>query len=441
MGLKLVVIGGGSSYTPEIIEGLIDRYHRFPVTSVVLVDVAEGEEKMKTVASLSRRMIAEAGLPVEIHAGKDRKKALHHADFVMVQVRVGGLQARYYDEQIPLKHRLIGQETNGAGGIFNALRTVPVLLDIAQDMHNICPEAWLINFSNPAGIVTEAVLKHSPHQKVVGVCNIPYNMRTGIASLFGVGIERISVEFLGLNHFSFGKRVFIDGKDRTSETIEKLINQDVDYAPANIVSLPWNKTFLSMIGMIPNPYHQYYFQQETMLEKDIKQWKEQGTRAEMVMQVEKHLFRQYADESVKAKPKELEERGGAYYSDAACNLMVSMYNNVLDVQTVNTRNNGCLPELADDAVIEVNSLITADGPRPIAVGSIPRQTSGLLIQMKKMEELVIEAAVTGNYYSTYAAFVMNPLIRSDEKAQIVLDELLEAHKDFLPQFTKGVVRS
>ncbi|MFZ4451476.1 6-phospho-beta-glucosidase [Salibacterium aidingense] len=441
MGLKLVIVGGGSSYTPEIIEGVIERYELLPVTSIDLVDVEEGEEKMQIIESLSRRMIDKAGLPIEIQAGKNRKEALEGADFVMVQIRVGGLKARYYDEHIPLKHELIGQETNGAGGIFNALRTIPVLLDIAEDMHHICPRAWLINFSNPAGMVTEAVLKHSPHQKVVGVCNIPFNMRTGIAELYDIAVERISVEFLGMNHFSFGRRVFIDGIDRSLETMEKVVYQDVDYAPANIVSLPWNKTFLTMLHMLPNPYHQYYFQHEAMLEKELKQYKDQGTRAEMVMEVEKNLFQKYADPSVKEKPKELEERGGAYYSDAACNLMASIYNHAGDIQTVNTRNNGCVPELPDEAVLEVNSVITAEGPRPLAAGPLPRRIKGIILQMKNMEELVIEAAVQGDYYSAYAALVMNPLVRSDEKAKVVLDELLEAHHAFLPQFQKGVVRS
>ncbi|ADP33263.1 6-phospho-beta-glucosidase [Bacillus atrophaeus] len=439
MALKLVIIGGGSSYTPEIIEGIIKRYQHFPVKEVVLVDIEEGEEKVRITSELAKRMIKHADVPIELSYTKDRARALKHADFVTVQIRVGGLNARSLDERIPLSHGLIGQETNGAGGIFKALRTIPVMLDIARDIKEICPEAWLINFTNPAGIVTEALLKHGPHQKVIGVCNIPYNMKNSIAEIFDVNVNRVMIEFAGLNHFVFGQKVWIDGVDRTEEAIGHLLNDTIDYSPSNIAMLPWNRQFLRSLRMLPNPYHQYYYQYEDVLAKDIEAYKNKGTRAEAVMDVEKQLFEKYNDADIHEKPKELEERGGAYYSEAACSLMNSLYHHSMDIQTVNTLNRGSIPDLPHDAVIEVNSVITKSGPIPLTVGKLPDSISGAVISIKKFEQLVIEAAITGDDNILYSAMIMNPLIPSDHKAQSVMNEMLEAHKRYLPQFFKEAV--
>ncbi|MFN2746508.1 6-phospho-beta-glucosidase [Bacillus sp. z60-18] len=434
MGLKLVVIGGGSSYTPEIIEGVIKRHHHFPVKEIVLVDIEEGAEKVRITSELAKRMIKRADVPIELSYTTDRAQALKHADFVTVQIRVGGLKARALDEKIPLSHGLIGQETNGAGGIFKALRTIPAMLDIARDIKEICPEAWLINFTNPAGIVTEALLKHGPHQKVIGVCNIPYNMKNSIAEIFRVDADRVMIEFAGLNHFVFGQRVWIDGVDRTEETIDHLLNDTLDYSPSNIAMLPWNRQFLRSLRMLPNPYHQYYYQYEDVLAKDIEAYQNNGTRADAVMEIEKQLFETYKNTDIHEKPKELESRGGAYYSESACSLMTSLYQHSLDIQTVNTLNKGSIPDLPHDAVIEVNSVITKSGPMPLTVGKLPDSISGAVISMKKFEQLVIKAAVTGDENTLYSAMIMNPLIPSDHKAQTVMNEMLEAHKHDLPQF-------
>ncbi|MBM7588081.1 6-phospho-beta-glucosidase [Bacillus pakistanensis] len=434
MSVKVVIIGGGSSYTPEIIEGFIQRYDSFPVSNITLVDIEEGNDKLETVGALAQRMIAKASVPIKLEWTLDRREALIGADFVTAQIRVGGLSAREKDERIPLSHGVIGQETNGPGGIFKAFRTIPVLMDICEDIHDICPSAWLINFTNPAGIVTEALLKNSKHDKVIGVCNIPFNMKNSVAEMMNCYPNEVQIEFLGMNHFVFGKRVFIKGVDKTQEVLEKLMKKEIDFSPANIVSLGWSAEFIQSLQMLPNPYHQYYFQTDEVLEKDLKAFRENGTRAEVVRKVEKELFIQYQDEALNEKPKELEKRGGAYYSDAACSLMVSIYNNSLDIQTVNTFNKGAIPDLPVDSVIEVNAVITKEGPMPLAVGSIPLSVKGMIQQMKALEELVIRAALTGDYFEAYQAMVMNPLVPNEKTAKILLDELLEAHKQFLPQF-------
>lgn len=434
MTLKLVIVGGGSSYTPEIIEGIIRRHDTFPVTDIVLVDIEDGKEKLDIIGNLSLRMIEKANVPIKLSWTLDRQTALIDADFVSTQIRVGGLEAREKDERIPLSHGLIGQETNGAGGVFKAFRTIPVLMELAEDVHTICPDAWIINFTNPAGIVTEALLKHSPHKKVIGVCNIPYNMRHSTAEILHEAPENVQIEFIGMNHFIFGRKVTVNGVDRTAEVLDKLFTSNLDYSPANIVNLGWSKTFIEALQMLPNPYHQYYFQTREVLEQDIEAYEKNGTRAEVVRRLEESLFDIYGNPELRDKPKELEERGGAFYSDVACSLMDSIYNNKEDIQTVNTRNDGAISDLPDDAVIETNCVITKNGPKPVATGSLPHMIKGITLQMKAFEELVIRASLTGNYNDAYTALMMNPLVADEKRSKDVLDELLEAHKSYLPQF-------
>ncbi|CEI82018.1 MULTISPECIES: 6-phospho-beta-glucosidase [Oceanobacillus] len=436
MSLKVVIIGGGSSYTPEILEGLIERQPTLPVSEIVLVDVEAGKEKVATICQLGNRMIEEAGAAIELTWTLDRRSALKGADFVSTQIRVGGLAARAQDERIPLKHGMIGQETNGAGGIMKAFRTIPVLMEVAKEVQELCPDAWMINFTNPAGIVTEALLNHSAHKKVIGVCNIPFNMRHSTAELLQVPPEDVWIQFIGLNHFVFGDKVYVSGEDRTEDVFQKLLSKEFDYSPANIMPLDWSETFIQSARLLPNPYHQYYFQSEKVLEKDLKAYEENGTRAEVVQALEESLFDLYKQESLREKPKELEQRGGAFYSQVACSLMDSIYNNKEDIQTVNTWNHGTIPDLPYDAVIEANCVITKNGPKPIAIGEIPAPMRGMIQNMKAMEELVIKASMSGDYKDAYNAFLVNPLIQDEKKAKVVLDELLEAHEDYLPQFKR-----
>lgn len=435
MSLKIVVIGGGSSYTPEFIEGIINRHESFPVSEIVLVDIEDGIEKVKIICALSMRMIKAAKKSIKISWTLDRRTALVNADFVSTQIRVGGLEAREKDERIPLSYGLIGQETSGAGGMFKALRTIPVLLDLAEDVHEICPNAWIINFTNPAGIVTEALLKYSPHKKVIGVCNIPYNMLHSTAEILHVDPEDVRIEFVGMNHFIFGKKVFVKNLDRTEEVLEKLLDHELNYSPANIVSLGWSDILIDALKLLPNPYHQYYFQTREVLKKDIQNYKENGTRAEVVRKLEKSLFAIYQDTRLQEKPKKLEERGGAYYSDVACGLMDSIYNDKQDIQTVNTFNKGAIPDLPDNVVIETNCVITNSGPKTIPVGPLPEIIKGLILQMKTFEDLVIRASLTGSYYDAYKALMINPLVADENLSKLVLDELIDAHQAYLPKFT------
>ncbi len=428
--VKIVTIGGGSSYTPELVEGFIKRYSQLPVRELWLVDCKEGEEKLRIVGELAKRMVKKAGVPIEIHLTLDRREALKGADFVTTQMRGGLLEARIKDERIPLSHGLLGQETNGAGGLFKGLRTIPVILDICKDMEELCPEAWLINFTNPAGMVTEAVNRYSNIKKVIGLCNVPIDMHTAIAKLLGEKREDVRVTFGGLNHMVFATGVYVRGEDKTEQVLKIWGSHSMN----NISALEWSNAFIKELGVIPSPYQRYYYMAKENLEETIEKYKKNCTRAESVKEIENQLFELYKDEGLEDKPKLLEKRGGAYYSDAACNLICSIYNDKGDIQVVNTLNKGAMEEFEYDEVVEISSVITKNGPVPITVGKLPKAVYGLIQQIKSFEVAACEAAVTGDYNKALLALIINPLVSSQRYARIILDDMLEVHKEYLPKF-------
>ncbi len=435
-GIKIVTIGGGSSYTPELVEGFIKRYDKLPVRELWLVDIEEGRDKLETVGALAQRMVKRAGIPMQVILSYDRREALRDADYVTTQMRVGLLDARIKDERIPLSHGIIGQETNGAGGMFKALRTIPVILDIVKDMEELCPNAWLINFTNPAGMVTEAVLRYTDFNRVIGLCNVPINMVYGFARLLGVEPERVTMEISGLNHHIFATDVFVDGQSRLKDILKiyENIKPEDAISMKNFATLPFSGAFIRGLGCIPCPYHNYYFYTKEQLEEELKEYKEGRVRGEVVKKAEKELFELYRNEELAEKPRQLEQRGGARYSDAACSLISSMYNDTRDIQYVNVRNNGAFSSLPDDSAVEIACVITGGGPKPIAVGQLKPQINGSIQTIKTFERLVCEAAVTGSRDLAVTALNMNPLCPSDQVANAVVDELLEAHKKYLPRF-------
>lgn len=429
-GIKIATIGGGSSYTPELVEGFLKRYETLPVRELWLADIPEGEEKMNIVAALARRMTEKAGVPMEIHTTLDRRKALEGADFVTTQLRVGQLAARIKDERIPLKHGILGQETNGAGGLFKGLRTIPVIMDICRDMEELCPEAWLINFTNPVGMVTEAIHRFTGFRKMIGLCNVPIGMHKAIADKLGRSMDEVEVTFGGLNHMVFATRVVADGEDVTEKILRDWGSQSV----MNITGISWNPEFVQELGILPCSYHRYYYMTKEYLAEELEQYGKHELRAELVKAVEDELFQLYQDSSLCEKPKLLEKRGGAYYSDAACNLIHSLYNDLGDIQTVNTVNQGAIDNFEDDEIVEVSCAITKDGPRPVKVGRLPKAVNGLVQQIKSFEIAGSTAAVTGDRKKALLALMINPLVMSQKTAVEVLEELLEAHKQYLPQF-------
>ena len=439
-GIKITTIGGGSSYTPELMEGFIKRYEELPIREIWLVDIKEGEEKLNTVGTMAQRMWDATPYDVKVHMTLDRREALKDADFVTTQFRVGLLEARIKDERIPFSYGMLGQETNGAGGIFKALRTVPVILDIIKDMKELCPNAWLINFTNPSGMITEAAIRVGGWERCIGLCNVPVVAMMHEPESLGMKEGDLIYQFAGLNHFHWHKAFDKHGIEKTGDIAEAMIRGDNAGIPNNIAGIDFDADQLRQMKMIPCGYHRYYYCSEEMLKHGLEEYKDPavGTRAENVKRTEKELFALYKDPHLDHKPEQLTQRGGTYYSDAACECINAIYNDKCIPMVVSTKNNGAIPDLANDSIVEVTSYITGKGAMPVAWGSFDSAQRGWLQVMKAMEECVIKAAVDGDYALVLQAFFLNPLIPSGATAKEVMNELFLAHKKYLPNFAASI---
>jgi 6-phospho-beta-glucosidase len=411
--LNVAVIGGGSTYTPELIEGFIQHQESLPIHRLTLMDI--DPERLEIVGGLARRMIEGTG--IEIVLSSNQTAAIEGADFVLTQFRVGRMAARACDEHIPLKYGVIGQETTGPGGFAKALRTVPKILEIAKTMEQVAPNAFLINFTNPSGLVTEAVLRHSKI-RTIGLCNVPYGMQQRIAKHFGVTPNRISLDYVGLNHLSFARTVYLDGKDVTDQVLDW---KGAGFDPA----------WLNAIRMVPNYYLKYFIHHDHAVAEVLRA---EQTRAEVLIEMEKELLTIYRDPELRTKPELLNQRGGAYYSTAAVSLIRALANNLKELHIVNVRNGNSLPDLPEESVVEVPAMIDATGATPLSMGRMPPQIRGLIQAVKAYEELTIQAAVTGNRDTARLALMAHPLVPSWDVACALVDDILVANRTYLPQF-------
>ena len=432
--IKVVTIGGGSSYTPELVEGLILRHHKFAVSELWLVDVEEGKEKLDIVTKLAQRMVQKAGVNLKIVSTLDRREALKGADFVTTQLRVGRLDARILDERIPNSLGLIGQETNGAGGAFKAFRTVPVILEIVKDIQELCPQAWLLNFTNPASIITETIHRFTNFKKAIGLCNLPIHTASAYAKLLNVDLSRVRLQLQGSNHFVFITDVYVDGLSVYDEFLPLYLKNQLSTNMKNIAGSGFSDALVKGLGAIPCSYHNYFFHRTEKLNEQLKEYANNRVRGEVVKEVENELFKKYEDLNLNVKPKELELRGGAMYSDAACNLMCSIYNNTGDLQYLDVPNNGTISNLHKDCTIEAACVVTSGGPIPLNIGELKPEICGMVSSIKSFEYLCAKAAFSGCRDTAIAALNLNPLIGSDKLANQVFDLLYEAHKKYLPQF-------
>jgi 6-phospho-beta-glucosidase len=420
LGLKIAVVGGGSTYTPELVEGLVRRMDRLPVDQLVLLD--PDLERLEPVAGLTRRMLDRAGWAGKLTATSDRAAALDGADFVLLQLRVGGQAARHVDETLPHQFGILGQETTGPGGFAKALRTVPIVLDIAEETaRRAAPGAWIVDFTNPVGIVTQALL-HSG-ARAIGLCNVAIGLQRRLAVQLGVEPERVSLEHVGLNHLTWERAVMVDGVDRLPEMLERWPEQAADE-----VGLPVE--LVKELRAIPSYYLRYYYCRDEVLEEQ----RSGPSRAQQVMEIERGLLEMYRDPAIDTKPKLLEERGGAFYSEAAAQLMASLYADTSDVQVVNILNNGALPDLPDDAVVEIPAWIDRSGAHPAALAPLAAEMRGLVQAVKAYEDLAVEAAIHGDRAIAERALLAHPLVGRFSVARPLLAALLEANRPYLPRF-------
>ncbi len=422
--MKITIIGGGSSYTPELIEGIIERYNSLKVSELWLVDIKEGEEKLNIITNLTKRMLHRFSLPIKVIPTINPIPAIDGADFIINQIRVGGLESRKKDETIPLKYNTIGQETTGAGGFANALRTIPIVLKLAREIEKRAKKATLINFTNPAGIITETLLNYSS-VNTIGLCNVPINMVYEIAENIKSKPEELFCHFAGLNHLSFISKVLFKGKDIT----QKIIKFEEKEVVKNIKHINKEISISKTFGIIPSPYLNYYFFRGKMLKEEINR----PSRAEEVMEIEKKLFEKYKDEKLSEKPKELSERGGSKYSLVAISLIDSIHNDKRDIHVINIKNNGAITDLPFNSIVETNAIVGKNGVFPLTFGELPLSIKGLIQQVKYYEILTIEAAIEKSYQKALKALTIHPLIGDVEIAKNLLHDILAANKDYIPE--------
>ncbi len=430
--MKITVIGGGSTYTPELVNGFLERISTLPITELWLMDI--DQERLNIVGGFAQRMVKAKGSPFKVMLSTNQREAIAGAAYVTTQLRVGMMPARRGDEYLGLRHGLIGQETTGVGGMAKALRTIPVILGIAKDIRETAPGALLANFTNPAGLVTEALNRYAPDVPAVGVCNVgitaKMNMLEGLEKITGAKIDenRAMLNTLGLNHLTWHRGFTVDGEEMWPQIFPAYLAEVMKKEEPE-----WDIRTLEILGMIPNYYlHYFYYTDKKLAEQ--KKWP--PSRAEEVIEIEKELLLQYANPALTEPPADLMKRGGAYYSTLATQLINSHYNNLGQAHVVNVRNNGAVKEWPSDWVLEMPAKVDNTGIHPLPADPLPASCFGLISQVKMYELLTIEAAVHGDRNAMYQALLTHPLGPNADKIQAVMDDMLETNKQWFPQFFK-----
>lgn len=412
---KLTIIGAGSTYTPELLEGLTHYKDSIEVDKIMLYDV--DEKRLDIMCSFLKRYAETLDYTTEFVTTTDLKEAVTDAEFLITQIRVGGNKLRVLDEKIPLKYDLIGQETTGIGGFMKALRTIPVMLEVAKAVEKYSPDCWIINYTNPTGLIAEALTKYTK-AKMAGFCSGGIFPKMWANKAFGTRHDQIKYDFAGLNHMNFAYNLSIDGKPVTNKEFEKIAkeNHEIDL------------DLMKQLECIPSPYLQYYYHTEKKL-NEFRNAKK--TRGEQVMELEEIIYEEYADTSNTDKPKTLKKRGGGGYSEVAIGFINAVYNNCDTEMVINVPNKGAIPFLPDDAVVEINCLVNGSGVYPIVKNNVPKPVRGLISEVKNYEQLAVEAAVTKDYNLAKLALLAHPLVRQYEKIEKVFDELLKVNEAYV----------
>jgi len=422
--MKVVTIGGGSTYTPELVQGFIERHERLGLRELWLVDIDPG--RLEIVGGFARRMVTAAGMPFQVHLTTDHRHALVGADFVTTQIRVGQMAARREDEYLGRRWNLVGQETTGIGGMANALRTVPVILSVARDMGALCLDAWLVNFTNPSGLVTEALQRYAPDVRSVGLCNGPIGYQMRVAQEMGLDDPfDVRLDYLGLNHLAWIRGARVRDRDIWPQMLEEALERarkDDSFLSAEV---------MERLGVICISYLRYYYRTQSVL---CEQAKGGPSRAERVLEIERELLARYADPLLDTVPAELVQRGGAHYSTAAVQLIDAIARDLGQVHIVNTRQSGAVPGLPPDWVMELPCRVDGDGVHPLQAEPLPLFADGLLRAVKAYELLTAHAAATGDRDAALQALVVHPLGPDTDQALDVLQDVLTTHRAYLPQF-------
>jgi 6-phospho-beta-glucosidase len=418
--MKLTVVGGGSTYTPELIDGFARLRDTLPVEELVLVDPAA--DRLELVGGLARRIFARQGHPGRIVTTSDLDAGVEGADAVLLQLRVGGQAAREQDETWPLECGCVGQETTGAGGLAKALRTVPVVLDIAERVRRANPDAWIIDFTNPVGIVTRALLQAG--HRTVGLCNVAIGFQRKFAGLLGVSPAEVHLDHVGLNHLTWETGVRLGGPH--GENVLPGLLAEHGAAVAEDLRLP--RALVESLGVVPSYYLRYFYAHDEV----VRELRTKPSRAAEVAEMERQLLTMYGDPALDEKPELLAKRGGAYYSEAAVDLAAALLGGGgSPYQVVNTYNRGTLPFLPDDAVIEVQAAVGAKGPVPLPVPAVDPLYAGLMANVTAYEDLALDAALRGGRDRVFRALLAHPLVGQYAYADTLTDQLIAHNREHL----------
>lgn len=427
--MKLAVIGGGSTYTPELIDGILKRADRLPITHIYLVDI--NFDRLSLIAAFAQRMATAAQSQIVIESGTDLREAISGATFVVSQFRVGTQAARHRDELLGRHFGLVGQETVGVGGFAKALRTIPVALAVARMIEEVAPNAILLNFTNPAGLITQALKAHAPRVNTIGLCNVPWNTRIELAGALNQPAEALELDYIGLNHLSWVRGISINGKNETASALAAFRSLTINQAtPGDSPS--WLQSDIELLQAIPNYYLLYYYEEKSWIDYQSCN----PTRASEVMKIEDQLMEKFADINLVTKPEELMQRGGAYYSDSAAELMADIYQDAGTTHIVNTLNDGAVPDFPSDAVMEIPAIITRAGAKAISTEAMAPEISSLVRAVKDFEMLTIDAAITGNERSALLALIANPIGPDISQVRDVWKVLREENKGLIGVFNE-----
>jgi len=431
--MKICVIGGGSTYTPELIDGFIKIEKTLGITEIKMLDIKESERKIKILTEFSERILRKAGSKIKISYTYNAREAIEGADAIISQMRAGCLPARVKDEKIPLDFGLIGQETTGVGGMTNGLRAMPIIEKYTDLIAKYSNDAWIINFTNPSGMLTEFIRNSLGYEKCIGLCNVPIEFIIKSSEIFNCNRDDIFLKYYGLNHLAWVEEVWVNKVNRTHELWD---NFDVNMK--NIPDVEYDKSFLPNIQLLLNGYLRYFYNPKEMLRTEINDRNSEGTRGEVIMQLEEQLLNLYSEPDRVIVPEQLSERGGYMYSTVATELVRDIFTDAGRIHIIDTLNNGTVDNLPDDYVLEIPAKITKNGPETVKIGSADPMTLGLIHTIKNYERLTIEGYIKGDENLIKKAMMVHPLGPEEMDLENLWNRLKTANSEFLPKFKTGL---
>jgi 6-phospho-beta-glucosidase len=427
--MKICIVGAGSTYTPELVSGLLDISDEVQIDELSLLDIEASGRKLAILSDFVQRMIGAAHSPIRCTPTLDADRAISGSDFVVFQFRAGLLEGRIRDETIPLDHGLIGQETTGVGGMANGLRSFPVVENYLQIVTRSTDDAWVINFTNPSGMLTEFILNYLHYDRCIGLCNVPIKFLLKTAELLKCDRHDVLLRHYGLNHLSWVDRFIVGEVDRTEEVLKSIA---VDMK--NIAKVDYDSGFIPDLAMLPNPYLKYYYNTRKMLEISIEERQTTGTRGEVIRAIEDELLRLYSEADRTDPPEQLSKRGGFMYSTVATELIRSLVQDDGERHIVNTRNRGAIGGFPADYVMEITATVGSGGPEPLELGDADPKVLGLVTTIKNHERLAIEGYLNRDERLIRHALLIHPLGPDESQLDALWSDLKRANAAWFPDF-------